>query len=111
PDGAPIGLVHRDISPANILLSDDGAVKIGDFGIAKYDARRGKTQAATIRGKARYMSPEQAQQFALDGRSDLFSLGSVLYEMLSAKPAFDGHSDLDVLIAVRDAKPAPLSSL
>lgn len=105
PDGRSLGLVHRDVSPANVLLSMEGAVKVGDFGIANFDTRKQQTQVATVRGKVRYMSPEQADGAALDGRSDLFSLGAVLYEMITGRPAFDGRSDLDVLAEVRRASP------
>lgn len=109
--GTTRGVVHRDISPQNILLSADGAVKIGDFGIAKAASRGGTTVGATVRGKVRYMSPEQIEGGTVDGRSDLFSLGVVLYEMLTGTHAFDGASDYDVLAAVRRARPAPPSRI
>jgi len=86
--GAPLGLIHRDISPANILISGDGEVKLSDFGIAKTDA---VTASLRLRGKVGYMSPEQARQEELDARSDLFSLGTVLYELLTAKRLFVGQ--------------------
>ena len=111
PDGKAIGLVHRDVSPQNILLSVDGSVKIGDFGIAKFNTRKEMTQAETVRGKVRYMSPEQAEGKTLDPRSDLFSLGLVLYEMITGAAAFDGRSDIDVLEAVRAGIPRKPSSI
>ncbi len=110
-DGRPIGLVHRDVSPQNLLLSTEGAVKIGDFGIAKFRTRADLTRGAIVRGKVRYMSPEQADSLPLDGRSDLFSLGVVLYEMLTGSPAFDGRTDLDILDAVRACRPRPMSEI
>ncbi|HVO30415.1 MAG TPA: protein kinase [bacterium] len=109
-DGRSMNLVHRDVSPQNILVSTEGAVKIGDFGIAKAGGNReGGTVATTVRGKVRYMSPEAVEGKSIDGRSDLFSLGVVLYEMLTGKHVFDGASDYDVLDAVRRAKPVPPS--
>lgn len=104
-DGKPLGIVHRDVSPQNILISTDGGVKVGDFGIAKFNARAGKTQVQMVRGKVRYMSPEQAEGSLLDARSDLFSLALVLYEMITGTYAFDGRADLDVLDQVRKCEP------
>ncbi|HVO30267.1 MAG TPA: serine/threonine-protein kinase, partial [bacterium] len=80
--GQPLRLVHRDVSPQNVLLSYDGDVKISDFGIAKMESSAGRTQAGQVRGKLSYMSPEQSLGQPLDRRSDLFSLGVVLFEML-----------------------------
>jgi serine/threonine-protein kinase len=82
------GLVHRDISPHNVLLSWEGAVKVSDFGIAKARAATAATATATVRGKPAYMSPEQAKGQPLDGRSDLFSVGAILFEMLCSRPLF-----------------------
>jgi len=110
-DGKPLGIVHRDVSPQNILISTDGGVKVGDFGIAKFNARAGKTQVQMVRGKVRYMSPEQAEGSLLDGRSDLFSLALVLYEMITGKYAFDGRADLDVLDQVRKCEPKKPSEI
>ena len=110
-DGKPLGIVHRDVSPQNILISTDGGVKVGDFGIAKFNARANKTQVQMVRGKVRYMSPEQAEGNPLDARSDLFSLAVVLYEMITGKHAFDGRSDLDVLDNVRKCEPKKPSEI
>ncbi|MEZ4363169.1 MAG: protein kinase [Kofleriaceae bacterium] len=86
--GQPLGIVHRDVSPQNVLLSWDGAVKIVDFGIAR--ARHVHEEAGVIKGKFAYMSPEQARGEPVDCRSDVFALGIVLYEMVCARPLFHG---------------------
>jgi serine/threonine-protein kinase len=112
PDGAPLRLVHRDFSPSNILVGYDGSVKIIDFGIAKADVDRERTQMGVIKGKVRYMSPEQAQgDDRLTGQSDVFSAGSVLYEMLAGVPAFTAPTEVDLIYAVRRANPRPLREL
>ena len=97
PAGQPLRLVHRDVSPQNILISYDGEVKLTDFGIAKVQRVERLTQSGVIKGKLRYMSPEQASTGALDRRSDVFGLGLVLWEALSSKKLFDGTSDALVL--------------
>jgi len=94
-DGRP-GIVHRDVSPSNVLLSYDGAVKLADFGIAK-PASGDRATASGVKGKVPYMSPEQALGGAVDGRSDLFSLGVMAYEMLAERRPFDGPTDLATL--------------
>jgi|GEM_PF-3245164 len=85
------GVVHRDVSPANVLLSREGAVKLGDFGIAKTDDA-GAAEAELIAGKWRYMSPEQSSGDPVDRRSDVFSLGIVVHELLTAQPLFEGDT-------------------
>ncbi len=80
--GQPLGIVHRDVSPQNVLLSWLGEVKLGDFGIARARQRTSETQAGTIKGKIYYMSPEQARGETVDHRSDLFAVGILLYETL-----------------------------
>ena len=87
--GRPLQVVHRDISPANIMLSFEGVVKITDFGIAKAANLMRDREGEILMGKLRYMSPEQARYQKTDARSDLFSLGVVLYELLSGKPLFE----------------------
>ena len=100
-DGAPLGIVHRDVSPSNILISRDGEVKIIDFGIARATSRVAKTMTGRIQGKVCYMSPEQASGKPVDRRSDVFSTGVVLYEMLTGVRVFQGDSDLQSLDYVR----------
>lgn len=99
--GEPLHIVHRDVSPSNILLSIHGDVKLSDFGIAKSSLQSGVTQVGQIKGKFRYMSPEQAEGTALDRRSDIFSLGLVFYECLFGAPAYEGPSDVTVLQMAR----------
>ncbi|MEO6954978.1 MAG: serine/threonine-protein kinase [Polyangia bacterium] len=105
-DGRPLGLVHRDISPSNILLARRGDVKLGDFGIAHAAERerQSKTQAGTLKGKYGYMAPEQVIGGALDARADIFAVGIVLAEMLMGRRLFTAPNDLDVLLMVRDAR-------
>jgi serine/threonine protein kinase len=95
--GSPLNIVHRDISPQNVLVSYEGNVKIIDFGIAKASNNSESTRAGVIKGKPSYLSPEQISGEVLDGRSDLFSLGIVLWEMLCGRKLFSGESDLAVL--------------
>ncbi|MCS6797548.1 MAG: serine/threonine protein kinase [Myxococcota bacterium] len=101
--GRPLGLVHRDVSPANVLLSRTGHVKLADFGIALSSGKRARTDEGHVRGKLGYMSPEQVVGRALDGRSDVFTLCTVLAEMLLAEPLFGTGNDVDVLVRIRDA--------
>jgi serine/threonine-protein kinase len=91
-DGAPLGTVHRDVSPQNIFLTYGGAVKLLDFGIAKAALNLTRTESGISKGKSRYMSPEQARHTAIDRRSDLFSLGIVVWEMLARRSLFTGDA-------------------
>ncbi|MFB6263851.1 MAG: protein kinase, partial [Bradymonadaceae bacterium] len=109
--GQPLNIVHRDISPSNILISTEGEVKIIDFGIARAAGRRARTLSGQIEGKCRYMSPEQATGQDIDHRSDIFSTGVVLYEMLTGVSPFEGESDLESLELVRQCEFDPPSTL
>lgn len=111
PHGAALRIVHRDVSPSNILLSYRGEVKLCDFGIAKATLSRVHTKTGVVKGKVKYMSPEQAMGRRLDHRSDLFSLGSVLYEMLTLTAPFQAPNEVDLIFAVRDARCRPLRDL
>ncbi len=102
-DGTPLNLVHRDVSPQNILVSYDGAVKVVDFGIAKAEDRATETRAGVLKGKFSYMAPEQVMGLPIDRRADIFALGAVLYEVLVGTKLFTGNSDLSILEKVRSA--------
>jgi len=102
-NGTPLRIVHRDFSPSNILISYDGHVKICDFGIAKAALNRVQTKTGVIKGKVKYMSPEQAMGRRLDHRSDLFSAGSVLYELCTTQAPFTAPNEIDLIFQVRDA--------
>jgi serine/threonine-protein kinase len=95
--GNALNIVHRDISPQNLIISFEGSVKVIDFGIAKASVNSEATRAGVIKGKPSYLSPEQINGDALDGRSDIFSLGTVLWELLAGKKLFAGDSDLAIL--------------
>jgi len=101
--GKPLRLIHRDISPQNILITYEGDVKVVDFGIAKAAARSTLTQAGMIKGKVAYMSPEQAGGEVIDYRSDIFSAGILLYELTTGKRMFQGET-MEVLSKVREAR-------
>ena len=105
--GQRIGIIHRDVSPQNILVSFEGDVKIIDFGIAKAAGKASQTQAGILKGKFGYMSPEQVRGMKLDHRSDIFSLGIILYELLTNERLFQGESDFSTLEKVRNAEILP----
>jgi tRNA A-37 threonylcarbamoyl transferase component Bud32 len=93
------GLVHRDVKPANVLLTEDGRVKVADFGIAKAVAEADLTQPGLMVGTAKYVAPEQVEGKPVDARTDIYSLGVVLYEMLCGRPPFDGDSEAATALA------------
>jgi len=102
-EGAPLGLVHRDVSPGNVLIDRSGAVKLTDFGIARAAEFDRRTEAGQLKGKLGYMSPEQVTGRELDARSDLFTAAIVLAELVTLRPLFSGGSEIDVLMRIRDA--------
>ena len=108
--GRSLGLIHRDVSPQNILISYDGDVKLTDFGIAKAQNTGSTTRAGVLKGKFRYMSPEQARGQTIDSRSDLFAVGVILWEMITMQRLFRGE-DMAVLEAVRQCKIKPPSAM
>lgn len=111
PNGRELNIVHRDICPANTLVSAQGEVKVADFGIARSVANTYTTQGAGLKGHTAYMSPEQSLGGALDGRSDLFSLGIVLHECLTGRRLFRTETPLTTLEAIREARVPALAEL
>jgi len=105
--GRRLGIVHRDVSPSNVLIAFEGGVKLTDFGIAKAITQEVKTQAGTIKGKLHYMSPEQITGQVIDHRSDLFSVGVLLYELATGALPFTGRNDYDVMAAITKQTPRP----
>jgi serine/threonine protein kinase len=105
--GQELFIIHRDVSPQNILISYEGEVKVIDFGIAKAANRAQKTQAGILKGKFGYMSPEQVRGMEIDRRSDIFAVGVILYEMLTGEKLFVGESDFSTLEKVRNAEVPP----
>jgi serine/threonine protein kinase len=112
PDGAPLSIVHRDVTPANIMIGFDGTVKLLDFGVARSldHSRRTHTQAGVVKGKVAYLSPEQVRGRPIDRRTDLFSLGIVLYELLTWKRLFARESDFETVKRIVEMVIPPPSS-
>jgi serine/threonine protein kinase len=104
-------IVHRDVSPQNVLISFEGDVKLTDFGIAKAATKASQTDSGALRGKLLYMSPEQAWGKSIDRRSDVFSLGICFYEMITDNKPFLGNSEMSILEMVRECRLAPPTSL
>ncbi len=110
-DGTPLGLIHRDVTPSNVMISKSGEVKLLDFGIARATERLKTSVSGAIRGKYSYMSPQQAAGLELDPRSDLFSVGVIAWELLAGSRPFDGASDLLTLDRVRTLDPGALMTI
>ncbi len=110
-NGRPLNIVHRDVSPQNILISYEGEVKLVDFGVAKASIKAHQTIAGSLKGKLLYMSPEQARGENIDGRSDIFSLGAVFYELVTGEKAFMAHSEAEVLEKVKKGSFKPPRSI
>ena len=106
--GRPLNIIHRDVSPSNVLISEGGEVKVMDFGVARATMGGGKkeqnTRSGVLKGKLGYMSPEQVTGQPFDRRSDIFSLGIILYESITLKRLFLGRTDLETLVNIRDAR-------
>jgi eukaryotic-like serine/threonine-protein kinase len=102
--GEPMGIVHRDVSPPNVLISRSGEVKLADFGLAKAASQLETTDPGVVKGKMSYLSPEAARGEEVDSRADIFSVGILLYEMLTGKKLFYGESDYQTVELVRAAK-------
>ena len=107
PDGKPLNIVHRDVTPQNLIVTYEGQVKVLDFGVARAANRATKTEAGTFKGKIPYMSPEQAQGLPMDGRSDIFALGIVLYEIIGRCRLFQFDDQIVALKAVASTEPVP----
>ncbi len=110
-DGRPLGIVHRDVSPSNVLVTYEGDVKVVDFGIAKAATAQVSTIAGTLKGKIPYMSPEQCRGEVVDRRSDIFSIGTLLWELTTGKRLFAGENEFAILNRVAKADVPPPSSI
>ncbi|GAB5543041.1 MAG: serine/threonine-protein kinase [Sandaracinaceae bacterium] len=111
PSGAPLELVHRDVSPANLLVGFDGVVRVSDFGIARAAERMTKTTAGQFKGKLEYCAPEQALGHSVDRRTDLFGLGIVAWELFSGDRLFEGPTPFKTLDAVLNLEIPPVSRM
>src|SRR5262249_10288857 len=98
--GTPLSLIHRDVSPDNVLLSRNGAVKVVDFGIAKAAGQQHQTKAGILRGKISYMPPEQIQGKEIDRRADIYALGVVLYDLITGCKPFDARPEVTIIQAI-----------
>ncbi|HEY3448415.1 MAG TPA: serine/threonine-protein kinase [Myxococcales bacterium] len=110
-DGKLLGIVHRDISPHNVLVSEQGEVKLTDFGIATAVQKREQTLAGTVKGKLGFMSPEQARGEPLDHRSDIFSVGTTLYVLVTGRRPYSAGTDLEILLRMQQADFPPAEKI
>jgi serine/threonine-protein kinase len=110
-DGLPLQLVHRDISPHNILLGIDGITRITDFGIAKSASSEGSTKTGVIKGKIRYMAPEQAIASRIDRRTDVWAAGVVAWELLANRRLYESDNEAAILLRIIQQPVPPLSEL
>jgi serine/threonine protein kinase len=108
-DGRPLAIVHRDVSPQNVIVTHEGGVKLLDFGVAKAARRSAATRYGTLKGKIRYMSPEQARSLPLDRRSDVFAVGILLWELSTGRRLFSGESDFEILKQIVEVDAPPPS--
>ncbi|MEE8408847.1 MAG: serine/threonine-protein kinase, partial [Myxococcota bacterium] len=108
-DGRPLNVVHCDVSPANIIVTRIGGIKVVDFGIAKHDLASAQTSSGGLKGKLSYMSPEQTMGDDIDRRSDIFSLGTVFYELLTLSPCFQRPAPIQTIDAVRSLDMVPIA--
>src|SRR5256885_7723413 len=106
-EGRPLGIVHRDVSPHNVLINEQGEVKIIDFGVAKAMTKRDRTGAGVVKGKIAFMSPEQALGQPIDARADLYAVGILLYIVATGRRPFDGPTDMEVLLRVQSGPYGP----
>jgi serine/threonine protein kinase len=110
-DGTPLHIVHRDVSPSNVMIGYEGAVKLLDFGVAKAEQRSTESRSGSIKGKVSYLSPEQIKGLRVDRRSDVFALGIVLHEMLTCKRLYKRDADFVTLMAITNDEVPPPSTL
>jgi len=111
PDGESLGIVHRDVTPSNVLIGFDGSIKLTDFGVAKAAQKSTRSRTGMLKGKLSYMAPEYADGRGVDGRSDLYSLGVVLFQLLSGQRPFSGDTDMELLRKIVDRTPPTITSL
>ncbi len=109
-DGKPLGIVHRDVTPSNLMVSFEGNVKVVDFGVAKAAHRTQETRSGTVKGKISYLSPEQCRGMEIDRRSDVFSLGIVIWEMLTTERLYRRNSDFEAMDAIVNEAVTPPSA-
>jgi serine/threonine-protein kinase len=109
-DGAPLEVVHRDVSPHNILMAHDGSPKLIDFGIVRTSVQTHQTQAGVVKGKFAYIAPEILVHGKIDQRADVFALGVVIHELLTGKPLFRGHNEAETMELTKRALVPPLDA-